>query len=506
MHSLRAGVDALVGIDARGCIVFLNNRAEELFQYSKADLLGRPAVILIPVRYRRSLTERGQKNAADPWGSFRDTGIEFSGRRKNGTEFLAEIVPDLLKTKEGKVTLLAVREHITRRNLDDQLEQAKKMEALGQFTVGIVHDFNNLLHVILGHAELALRNPQSRRFPQKSMEEIRVAAAAASSLAHHLLFYSRKGPPEPQVLNLNETIREMESVLRHLLGKHITMEFLHDQDLASVKADPSQIRQVIFNLAANARDAMPNRGRIVIETANVEIDEHSGASLSQPPPGAYVSVKVKDTGHGMDEHTRSNLFKPFFTTKAKGTGFGLSNVYGVVKQCGGAIMVTSAPMKGTTFTVYLPRVADPTKADLKPASRSTISKGETIMVVEDMTPLRKLVCKFLKSCGYKIMEARDGVVALQKIKRYSGPINLLLTDILMPTVSGPDLALRLNQKDPNARVLFMTGGTDDVIRRQVPLEEKTIVLKKPFSLDVLAQTIRKVLLEHSPSQADNSTS
>jgi len=500
-------VDAIVGIDARGCIVFLNNRAEELFGYSTAELLGRPAVVLIPVRYRRSLTERGQKNAADPWGSFRDAGIQFSGRRKNGTEFSAEIVPELLETQKGKVILLAVRDHIARRNLDDQLEQAKKMEALGQFTGGIAHDFNNLLHVILGHAELALRNSQSRRFPQKSIEEILVAAEAASSLAHQLLLYSRKDSPEPQVLNLNEIIREMESVLRHLLGNHITMEVLRDQDSASVKADPSQMKQVIINLAANARDAMPKGGRLVIETANVEIDGNSGASLSQLPPGAYVSLKVTDTGRGMDSHTRSDLFKPFFTTKARGTGLGLSNVYGVVKQCGGEIMVTSAPMKGTTFTVYLPRAAEPTRAvrDLKPASRAAISKGETIMVVEDTTPLRKLLCEFLKSCGYKVMEARDGVAALQKIKRYSGPINLLLTDVVMPTVSGPDVAMCLNQQDPNARVLFITGCTDDAIQQQAYLEETAIVLKKPFSLDVLAQTIRKVLQGHSPSQAGNST-
>jgi len=489
--------DAIVGIDTLGNIVLLDSRAEELFQFSRAELLGRPAVVLMPVRYRQSFLRR-----PNPWSSPKETGgIEFAGRRKNGTEFVAEVAAHSLDTLNGKVTLLTFREQITRENLQDQLKQAKKMEALGQLAGEVFHESNNLLHIILGQAELALRS-RSRRFPQRSLEEILIAANAASSLASRLLSYSRKDNTDLTVVDLNETLRELEGILRTILGKHITLELSLGQDALLIKAEPSLIKRLIFNLVANARDAMPNRGRLIIETATIHLDQYSAASRSELPPGTYVSLRVADTGRGMDEQTRSNLFKPFFTTKARGTGLGLSNVYGIVKECGGAITVMSAPMRGTAFTLFFPQASGPLRAKLKSPRILTKSGGETIMVVEDKTPLRKLFCKFLKSCGYYVLEARDGVAALQRMRRYSGTINLLLTDIVMPTISGPDLARRLNQLDPNTRVLFITGGAGEVTGQRDRAEKKAIVLKKPFSLETLARAIRETLQQ--PRRPHNS--
>ncbi|MBI3895189.1 MAG: PAS domain S-box protein [Acidobacteria bacterium] len=375
--SIHPGVDAIVGIDTGGRIAFLNKRTEELFQSSKAELQGRPAEVLIPVRLRRAYTERSPINAADPWISYREAGIQFTGRRRDGTEFLAEISSDLLETKSGDVTLLCIRDSISRENLEAQLAQAEKMEALGQFAVGIAHDLNNLLSVILGYTEVILQHSQWKRSVQRNLEEVQKAAITAASLTRELLFFSRKTSLDFQLINLNEIVREMENLLQRLVGEHITMTFVEGPDLGFVKADESQTKQVIMNLVANARDAMPNGGRLVIETANVEIKDEASASSQQLSPGVYVSLKVTDTGRGMDEHTRSRIFKPFFTTKDKGTGFGLATVYAIVKQCGGKISVTSAPMRGTTFTIYMPRSmkGEKKKRDKEPV-RSPYPKGK----------------------------------------------------------------------------------------------------------------------------------
>jgi len=496
-HSLTPGVDALVGIDASGCIVSVNSRTEELFQYSTAEMLGRPAQVLIPVRLRQRLVDRGLRNAADPWSSFRDGGVEFHGRRRDGTEFSAEIVSDVLETQMGKVMFLAVREHMLREVFDDQLEQAKKMEVLGQFAGQIAHDLNDSLNVILAHSEWILHDPRYQQFPGESMKEIVVSASIASSIAHQLRLFGRKESPEPQVLDLNEVISEMRGFIQTLLGERVKTEFLQWDEPAPVRIAPSQIRQVIINLVANARDAMPKGGRFAIEIENVEIDAQAAVTLSHLPEGGYVRLRALDTGRGMSKQSRSNLFKPFFTTKTKGTGFGLAIIYGIIKQSGGGIEVTSAPQQGTTFTLYFPRV--PFREGRGQAregpSKVVNAKGSTIMVVEDRISLRKVICKFLKSRGYKIIEARDGVAALRKLRQCGSSINVLLTDIVMPTIGGFDLAMHLNQVNPNAKVVFITGSTGQLIWRETDMGKMAPILRKPFSLDVLTRTISNVLEE-----------
>ena len=385
-----------------------------------------------------------------------------------------------------------------RKQLEEQLRQAQKMEAVGRLAGGIAHDFNNLLMVIQGYADLLLDRIRQDDPSRKNAEQIQTAAQRATSLTRQLLAFSRKQILAPKVLNIYGVVTDMEKILRRLIGEDIQLECSTAPDLGLVKADRSQIEQVILNLAVNARDAMPQGGRLTIETANIELD----ASFSHPPavlaPGKYVMLAVTDNGCGMDAETQAHIFEPFFTTKekGKGTGLGLATVYGVVKQSGGYVWVYSEPGRGTSFKIYLPRIAEETSSasrDRQGEGRNLPRGTETILLVEDEKGVRELTREYLETSGYAVVEAEDGHTALELAALHAGPIHLLITDVVMPGISGRELADRVQQLRPGIKILFMSGYTDQAVVHHGILETDAVLLQKPFTITTLAAKLREML-------------
>jgi signal transduction histidine kinase/CheY-like chemotaxis protein len=390
------------------------------------------------------------------------------------------------------------------RQLEERLRQAHKMEAVGRLAGGVAHDFNNLLTIILGNSDLLIDREGSDNFHRRCVEQIQKAAGRAVSMTRQLLAFSRMQVLQPRVIELNTIVVEMGKMLPRLIGEHIEFVFFPDPKLASVKADPGQIERVILNLAVNARDAMPNGGNLTVATSNISMDE--GEAGKRPPmtPGQYVLLSVKDTGHGMDEATKTHIFEPFFTTKevGKGTGLGLATVYGVVKQSGGFIWVISSPGKGTTFEIYLPQASGPvSKPDLETKPSAIPSGSETILVTEDEAGVRELACQFLRVKGYTVLEAKDGHEALEIAARYSGTIHLLLSDMVMPKMNGDELAGRLKMVRSNIRVAFMSGYSEfsrGEMGNQFP---HAPILQKPFSPATLVGIVRQALTESATDQS-----
>ncbi|HWR50547.1 MAG TPA: ATP-binding protein [Bryobacteraceae bacterium] len=388
-----------------------------------------------------------------------------------------------------------LRDEIERRRAAEaQLIQAQKMEAIGRLAGGVAHDFNNLLTVILGFSDMALADTETGAPAHGHLEEIRNAAIRAASLTNQLLAFSRKQILQPRVINLNTIVSEMDKMLGRLLGDDIELVTFPSPALGRVEADPSQIAQVVMNIAVNARDAMPNGGKLTIETANVHLDElycrdHVGAT-----PGAYVLLAISDNGHGMSEETKARIFEPFFTTKepGKGTGLGLSTVFGIVKQSGGNIWVYSEVGHGTTFKIYLPRI-EKAGEELLTTELLAPRGSETVMVCEDDEKVRLLVRTILASLGYTVLEAATAEEALLFQNRYAGPIDLLLTDIVMPRMNGRDLADRLRSLMPDLKVLFMSGYTETGIIHHGALGQGFEFLQKPFTPENLGRKVRDVL-------------
>jgi nitrogen-specific signal transduction histidine kinase/CheY-like chemotaxis protein len=376
----------------------------------------------------------------------------------------------------------------TAKALHAQLLHSQKMEIVGQLAGGIAHDFNNLLTVIGGRAELAATQMREHDPLYEDIEEIRRAGERAAALTQQLLAFSRKQILQPAVVNLNRIVTDVSKLLGRLIGDNIALVIAPAEDLGTVLADPGQIEQVIVNLAVNARDAMPNGGSLAIGTQNIEVGETRAQRLSVPP-GPYVKLAVSDTGTGMDEATLQRIFEPFFTTKTagKGTGLGLSTVYGIVKQSGGNISVGSEIGKGSTFEIYLPRIeraAHATRSTPVP----TVSPGTgTVLVVEDEDLVRRLAVEVLVSAGYRVIEAATGMEAVQALERREGPIDLMITDIVMPGMSGLELAERLSKSHPGMQVLYTSGFTDDPIRG---LDAGTHFIGKPYSITELTRRVR----------------
>jgi two-component system, cell cycle sensor histidine kinase and response regulator CckA len=428
--------------------------------------------------------------------SFKD--VELEWKRKDGAPITVRCSGWPVKDESGAVTYLEVfAEDVTdRRVLERQLRMAQKMEAVGRLSGGIAHDFNNLLGVIIGYSQVLKRSLGSANPLFEHAEEIEKASQRAVSLTRQLLAFSRQQVLEPVILNLNTLVTDMEKMLPRLIGEDVALELNLDPELAQVKADPGQIEQVIMNLAVNARDAMPDGGRLTIQTANVDLDlaytrQHPGSRV-----GPHVMLAVRDTGTGIDPEIQSQIFEPFFTTKErdKGTGLGLATVYGVVKQSGGYIAVDSEKGKGARFSVYLPRVAQGVSTtETKTAPLASIRGSETILLVEDAEPLRKLANMFLRESGYNVLTASDGAEALEVARKHFGPIDLLLTDVVMPGINGRVLAERLAPLQPRMKVLYMSGYTDAFIAGHGVLEAGTHLLHKPFTQEVLARKVREVL-------------
>jgi PAS domain S-box-containing protein len=484
---------AIMVLDSEQKVQLCNPAFERLFQSMPRENIGKPVAALFP--NEKTLPEASATSGT----TSDDTPVSLPIRRKRKDGSFVDVELYLVPlTVQGRVLgSLGIYQDVTgQRMLERQLRMAQKMEAVGRLSGGIAHDFNNLLGVIIGYIQVIKRTLVPGQPSYEYAEEIEKAGQRAVSLTRQLLAFSRQQVLEPVILNLNTLVSEMEKMLPRLIGEDIQLNLILDPVIGQVKADPGQIEQVVMNLAVNARDAMPEGGRLTIQTANADLDAAFAREHPGSVPGPYVVLAVTDTGTGIDPETQAQIFEPFFTTKGrdKGTGLGLATVYGVVKQSSGYITVESEKGKGALFTVYLPRSEQPvaTKCDSIQAPL-TVSGSETILLVEDAEPLRKLAHMFLRNNGYQVLTAADGAEAQQVAARNPGPVHLLLTDVVMPGINGRVLAERLAPRYPTMKVLYMSGYTDSFIAGHGVLEQGVHLLHKPFTEEALMRKIRELL-------------
>jgi two-component system, cell cycle sensor histidine kinase and response regulator CckA len=430
--------------------------------------------------------------------------IEFRYLRPDGQERILHMRRRALRTVAGRLTRIAgtIQDVTELKRLEEQFRQAQKMEAVGQLAGGVAHDFNNLLTVINGWSELAIQQMGQDDPNRELIAEVLKAGERAATLTRQLLAFSRKQVLQPQVVDVNVLLGELSNMLLRLLGENIGLRLEGDAALGRVKVDPSQFEQAVINLVVNARDAMPERGLLTIETRNAELDDGYVGQHPDARPGRYILVAVSDTGHGMDTATRARIFEPFFTTKGQGTGLGLAMVYGFVKQSGGHIEAESEVGRGATFKVYLPRT-DETVLSGKSSDDFVMLPGgtETILLVEDQDAVRTFACHVLLAGGYTVLEARDGEEAFRLAQQWQGPIHLLVTDVVMPRMGGWQLAELLDQDRPELRVLFMSGYSGEAITRCGVLEAGPAFLQKPVTPVQLARKVREVLDTDTPDRS-----
>ncbi len=482
---------AISTLDADGVVRTWNPAAEQLFGWTADEVIGRP---LPTVHGEAAEFEETRRRVmrGDPVSN-----VEVIRKKKDGTPVTVNLVAAPLHEADGRITgiLGLIEDRTGVKRLEQQFFQAQKMEAVGRLAGGIAHDFNNLLTVITSYSDLLLEDLGPDDPHREDLAQIRKASESAAALTRQLLAFSRQQVLQPQILNLNDSVAGTEMLLKRLIGEDVQLATLLAPDLGMAIIDPGQLEQIIMNLAVNARDAMPGGGRLTIETANVDMDE---TYLQAHPPaqaGRYVMLAVSDTGTGMDARTQAHIFEPFFTTKAsgKGTGLGLATVYGIVKQSGGFIWVYSEPGHGTTFKIYFPWAGEPTQRSAAVPVATPRQGTETVLVVEDAASVRTVMRQGLERYGYTVLEAPDGDTALQLAAKHHGPIHLLLTDVVMPGVSGRQLADQLVRLRPGIKVLYASGYTDDAIIHHGILEPGIAYLQKPFTRDALARTVREVL-------------
>jgi PAS domain S-box-containing protein len=415
---------------------------------------------------------------------------------KDGKTFEVEIISHELVYAGRRVRLVVAQDISERRHLELQLRQSQKMEAVGRLAGGVAHDFNNLLMVIKGHTELLLGALSPTDSIARKIEQIDRSADRATTLTRQLLAFSRLQVLQPQIINLNSVVEEMGKLLPRLIGEDIELILRPNQQLGTIRADASQMEQVIMNLAVNSRDAMPTGGKLLIGTRNCDLDHSYTASHPLMKPGSYVLLDVTDTGTGMDEETQAHIFEPFFTTKekGKGTGLGLATVYGIVKQSGGFIWVYSEPGKGTSFKIYLPRVNETEVHVGAPKPSAEIPAGtETVLLTEDEQDVREIAREFLESGGYKVIEAKHGTEAITIAAEHRGKIDLLVTDMVMPGMTGQELAVRLQREHPGLSVVFMSGYSEHAANEMANADPSVRLMTKPFSRGAILRTVREIL-------------
>ena len=489
-----------------GVILEVNNRFTALFGHSREEACGKTVQQLgwyADEDRHRLISELAANGCVE--------NLEFHARRKNG-EILSVLLSARRFESDGGELLLSVVRDVTEQKraeaekikLEDQFRQAQKLESIGRMVGGVAHDFNNQLTVINGYGDLLLRACRSGDPLREWVEEIRKAGGHAADLTRQLLAFSRKQIIEPQPMYLHRLVKENQSMLRRLIGEEIELVIESDSSGWPVMADPGQLHQVLMNLAVNARDAMPRGGTLTIRTANVEVDETCSAGHPEIAPGHYASLLVSDSGVGIAKEIQEHIFDPFFTTKAEGqgTGLGLSTVYGIVRQLGGSIAVRSEPGRGAAFEIYLPRLGDEVLTGVQGAPVTASARGsETVLVVEDQDPVRHLAVIALKEHGYRVLDAANGSDALLLAGRHDGPIHLLLTDVIMPHMTGKELAGRLKPLRPEMKVLYMSGYAADGIARRGLVESGAPYIAKPFVPDALALKVREVLSPPRPAAA-----
>jgi len=434
------------------------------------------------------------KAAMEQHGTVRN--FEYQVRRRDGKILWVSENAHAVKDPEGRILYYeGTVEDITRhRELEDQLRQMQKIEAIGRLAGGVAHDFNNILMAISSYAELLCRKLPESEASRRYVDEIVRATDRGSSLTQGLLAFSRKQVLSPKVVDLNGLVADQINMLERLLGENVELRFQPGEGLGRTKVDPGQVQQVVMNLVINARDAMANGGEVLIETGNAELDQVD-SDASTPGSGKYVTLAVSDTGCGMNAETKSHIFEPFFTTKeqGKGTGLGLATVFGIVKQSSGQIFLQSEPGVGTTFKVYFPRVEETSSAQGTDPHTASVLGHETILLVEDEAAVREPAAEYLTENGYTILTARNGAEALEIAAQHSGPIHLLLTDVVMPQMSGKELSEKFAGLHPGARIVFMSGYSNNLLSNQQALDQKHVLLQKPFRLATLGQRIREAL-------------
>lgn len=494
--------DVIYVLDREGRLTLWNRRLETATGLPARELNGTPLVELLAEDGRAAMREALDRGVAR--GRFE---IESPLRGADGAPVAYQWTGAALTDERGRVSgLSGVGRDVTDRNRavdalrerEKEMRQLQRIEAVGRLAGGVSHDFNNLLTVIIGRCQLLLRRRRREDPEYQELDLIEGTAQRAANLTRQLLAFSRKQALAEEVLNLNAVVTTVTAMLRRLIGEDIELVVALDPRLGRVKADRGQLEQVIVNLAVNARDAMPHGGRLTVETRNVELDDAFVQAHPGAVAGAHVLLRVRDTGAGMDEETRQRVFEPFFTTKPpdQGTGLGLSTVYGIVTQHGGQITVESEPGRGATFTVYLPRIEARAEAPRADAAWGTLPGGEeTVLLVEDEEEVRRLVRDILGSLGYEVLAARDGAEALELIQRFPGPIHLLLTDLVMPGMTGREVADELRAARPGSKVLFMSGYAEEAVG---PDE----LLQKPFAPDLLARKVAAALRPSAPRRPD----
>jgi two-component system cell cycle sensor histidine kinase/response regulator CckA len=485
--------DSVLITDTDGNIEYVNPTFEHITGYTKEEVIGKNPRLLKSGKNDPALYE-------DLWQTITRGDVwvgQLTNRKKDGTLFSERATISAVHDATGKtVNYVAVKQDTTNENqLQEQLRQSQKLEAIGQLAGGVAHDFNNLLTVIGGYSELLLRRLPEDSAMRNNVTEIKKASDRASNLTRQLLAFSRKQILQPKVLDLNSLVWDLDKMLRRLIGEDIDLFTITEPNLSRVKADPGQIDQVIMNLIVNSRDAISSGGKITIETDNVTLTEEYALQHVGCVPGDYVMLKVSDNGAGMNTETMNRVFEPFFTTKlaGRGTGLGLSTVYGIVRQSGGYISVDSEVGVGTTFKLYLPTVSATQENELNASDVNPVAGSETILLVEDEEQVRIIAQEVLETMGYSVLSAANGEQALEIARQYDGPIHLAITDVVMPQMGGRELVDHLTPLRPNIRVIYMSGYTDDAIMRHNLLDEKVQFIQKPFAAYALARKVRQAL-------------
>lgn len=497
---LESAAQAIVATDVRGRIVLTNGHTGEMFGYSRSELLGASVEMLLPAakreRHEQLRAQYLQRPTLRPMG----TGMDLHGRRKDGTEFPVEVGLSHIETAEGRFVIAFVTDLSHRKRLEQQLLHAQKLDALGRLASGVAHDFNNMLTAISASAGLLWEQLGSQDALRRHVEVIMTAADRAATLTGQLLTFGRQQPLRPQIVDLNTVVAAIQRMLHRLIGDDIAIELKLQPGLGHIQADPSRIEQAIVNLAINSRDAMPNGGRIGIETADVTVGRGEPNRHATVEPGEYIRISVADTGTGMDRETQRRLFEPFFTTKepGKGTGLGLATVFGTVKQARGAVCVHSEPGNGTIVELYFPRVHHPeiALAGVDPAGPHPTTGQGTVLVVEDNATVRSVIVAILEQIGYQVIAAGNGPEAIELSRSYRDSIDLLVADLVMPKMSGRQVAGTLVTERPNLKVLYLSGYPETFATEYLPGPSAPF-LQKPFSRDDLARAIGEVLDKES---------